>query len=227
MEIQERNSLEISPKLSGREVTIVGRGIKIEASEKPISASFTVNWGRVYIALDCSRSMKGKYLNQARLGIWGFAKDAFKKGYLVGLIKFSDKAEHLCEPTNDISILQNCMQEVRASGGTNMTDAITLAHSMLKKFTGTRAVVIATDGMPDDVETSLRAARLAKVGGIDILTIGTDCADQEFLKKLASRAELSARVSGEMFAQAISNASLLLTSPRNYSTRIEEVEWIG
>ena len=71
-----------------------------------------------------------------------------------------------------------------------------------------------TDGQPDKVGAALKAGQAAKDDGIDIITIGTDDADQEFLKKLASRADLGRRVSQEKFAQGIASASQLLPPPR-------------
>jgi len=215
MDSEKRTGIQISHNTNNKEISIVSGGIKIIASEKPIASSFIVNWGRIYIMLDCSGSMKGKILDQAKLGVINFARDAFKKEYLVGFIKFSDGAEHLCEPTNDINVIQDKIKDIRASGSTNMTDAIKLAHSKLKNFAGTKVMVVATDGMPDNIKTSLVEANNAKSDGIDIITIGTDVADVEFLKLLASRTELSAKVKSDKFAQGISEASLLLMSPRS------------
>jgi len=215
MDIEERKGIQITHKRDNEEISIVGGGIKIAASGKPISTSFVVNWGRIYIVVDCSGSMIGNKLEQAKSGVIDFAKDAFRKDYLVGIIKFSSKAEHLSEPTNDIAILQNKIKSIHASGSTNLTAAIKMAYSKLIDFTGSKVIVIATDGMPDNVKSSLKEANNAKTDGIEILTIGTDDADIEFLKKLASRTELSKKVPSEMFAQAILEASLLLASPKS------------
>jgi uncharacterized protein with von Willebrand factor type A (vWA) domain len=216
---EKRTGIQISQKPADTEISTTGGGIKIAASEKPISSSFVVNLGRIYVLLDCSGSMKGSKLDQAKMGILDFTRDAFKKDYQVGLIKFSSKAEQLCEPTNDIGILQNAMNKLKASGSTNMTAAIKAAHAQFKDFTGSRVMVIATDGMPDSVKSSLEAATNAKAEGIEIITVGTDDADIEFLKKLASRNELGNKVSSDMFSKAISATSLLLTSPKSITPK--------
>jgi molecular chaperone DnaK len=215
MDAEKKTGIQISQQSKNADISFVSGGLKILASEKPVAASLEINWGLVYILLDCSGSMKGKKIDQAKSGVINFARDAFKKSYLVGFIKFSDGAEHLCEPTRDINILQNSLKDIRADGSTNMTDAIKIAHSKLKNLPGTRAMVIATDGMPDNPKNSLLAAEHAKKDGIEILTIGTDDANKEFLEKLASRTELSAKVESDKFAQAISNAYLLLSSPKS------------
>jgi molecular chaperone DnaK len=216
MESEKKTGIQISRTGIQKDISIVNGGIKIAASEKPIATNFTIKEGRVFLLLDSSGSMrKNKKLDQAKAGILEFARDAFKKNYRVGLIRFSDESEVLCEPTGNIEILQNIIQSIKAVGSTNMTAALKIAHSKLKEFSGTKVMVIATDGMPDNVKSSLEAAAKAIADGIDIIAIGTDDADKEYLKKLASRTELSSKVTSDKFAQAISDASLLLTSPKS------------
>jgi Mg-chelatase subunit ChlD len=158
--------------------------------------------------------MSGYKLDQAKQGIVDFAKDAIRKEYLVGLIKFDSSAKHICEPTKDIPSLEGHLKNIHSSGSTNMTDAIKMAHDHLKHLECSRAIVIATDGQPNNVQTSIKAGQLAKRDGIDIITIGTDDADQEFLKKLASLTDLGVKVAKEMFANAIASASNLLLAPK-------------
>jgi molecular chaperone DnaK len=215
MDNEKRTGIQISNNPANQDLTVTAEGLKIKASETPIAAIFVVQWGNVYVLLDCSGSMKGSKIDQAKVGIIDFAKEAFKKDYRVGLIKFSDDAEHLCDPVNDISTLQSKVQDLRAGGWTNLTAAIKIAHAKLKNLNGIKVMVIATDGMPDSIKRSLKEADLAKADGIEIITIGTDDADKEYLKKLASRTELSSKVDSKLLAQTISSASLLLTGPKS------------
>ena len=201
-----------TPAVDG--VSIVRGSIKIETRGQPIDLSFERQWGQVYLVVDCSGSMSGYKLEQAKEGIIDFAKDAVRREFLVGLIKFNSSATHICEPIRDIVSLERHLKIMMATGSTNMTDAIKMAHEHLKRVECSRAIVIATDGLPNNVKTSIKAGQLAKNDGIDIITIGTDDADRDFLSKLASQTELSTKVSREMFAKAISSASNLLPAPR-------------
>jgi Mg-chelatase subunit ChlD len=164
----------------------------------------------VYLLLDTSGSMEGQKLAQAKRGAINFAEDARSKGYAVGLIQFSSTATHLCEPQRDISVLNQYLERIYADGSTNMTDVILLALQRMSDRKGYRAVVIVTDGMPDSQETALEAAQEAKANGIDILTIGTDDADRDFLAKLASKTELSVKVLSERLEQGITSMAKLL-----------------
>ena len=49
--------------------------------------------GFVYLAIDCSASMAGQKLLQAREGALDFAEDAQIKGYSVGLVQFESSAK--------------------------------------------------------------------------------------------------------------------------------------
>lgn len=209
----KRKGIDIAKQSESTEISLVGGGIRIDASGKPVEARFEQNWGKVYMVLDCSGSMAGYKIDQARQGVLDFAKDAIRKNYLVGLIKFNTHATHLSEPTKDVASLEAQMKGITASGSTNMAEAIKTAHESLKNLGGSRVMVIVTDGQPDNANASLNQGKSAKSDGIEIITIGTDDAVQEFLKKLASRSDLGAKVSTDMFAKAISSAHLLLPIP--------------
>jgi hypothetical protein len=100
-----------------------------------------------------------------------------------------------------------------------MAQAIKMAHDLLKKLDTTRVILIATDGIPDNANDALLEGLKAKEDKIDIITIGTDDANQEFLKRLATRADLGKKVTREVFSQAISSASNLLPPPKSISKR--------
>lgn len=189
--------------------------------------------GWVYLLVDCSGSMEGDKIEQARKGAAGFAKDAIVKGYSIGLIEFYGIANHLSEPTRDLGMLQRHIDTLQAKKankaqaflgvfrrgiyGTNIAEAIKIAHAKLNELKGTKALVLITDGQPNspgDPETSLKMGESAKNDGIDVITIGTDDADQTFLKKLASRTELGMKVARAQLEQTIVSSANLLSSGR-------------
>lgn len=167
----------------------------------------------VFLLIDCSGSMAGYKLEQAKSGAVDFAEDALRKDYLVGLIEFADTASCLCEPTQDISSLRRNIQSLLVDGGTNMTDALQLGVERLALINGMRAIVVVTDGMPNDPTGVLSVARRAKDNGIEIIAIGTDDADRGFLSKLTSRSDLTMKVSSQLLAQSIASAAKMLPKP--------------
>ena len=190
---------------------------------KTAETSFDQGWGGVYVVLDCSGSMAGGKLDQIKLGVLDFGKEAIKKQYLVGLIRLETHPEQVCEPTKDASRLEAAMKSIEASGSTNMAGAVRMAHDQLKAFKGTRVIVVATDGRPDSVDDSLREGESAKQDGIEIITIGTGDAVLDFLNQLASRSDMSTKVSRDSFGKAVSSAHALLPGlktlmPANHTT---------
>jgi uncharacterized protein with von Willebrand factor type A (vWA) domain len=171
--------------------------------------------GMVYLVVDCSGSMAGHKMSQAKQGILEFAEEAIKKEYLVGLIKFDSSATRLCEPTYDIGDLRASLDMMDAKGSTNMAAALTMAREHLGDNRFTRVIVIATDGRPDKSQSALQAGQSAKNDGIEIMAIGTDDADLVFLKKLSTSLALGNKVPAEQFGKAIASAYLQLPEPEN------------
>ena len=201
------NGVEII-KSDKRAVVFQG-GIKILRKGKPIKGTL-VKVGFVYLVVDCSTSMTGYKIDQAKIGALNFAKEAVIKGYSVGLIQFDTHAVLICEPLRDIKILGKYLQKMETGGNTNMSAAIRLAIAELKNKPGFRVMVIVSDGEPNNQESALNVAKQAKYHGIDIITIGTDDADEEFLKKIASRTELNIMVNRDQLAQGIASTVKML-----------------
>ncbi|MCL2140417.1 MAG: VWA domain-containing protein [Dehalococcoidia bacterium] len=211
--------IEIVSKQGQTGITVsVGRE-SISTQGEPLDVMLSKQQSSVYLLIDCSASMNGKKLDQAKQAIVNFATDAIKNNYHVGLMGFDTEARLICEPVNEIQLLIVGVNALRVGGSTNMVTAIKIAHDKLKYIDGFRVIVIATDGMPDDAKNTLKAAQLAKDDGIEFIAIGTDDADRNFLGKLATRQDLAQKVSSEMFAEAIETASCLLPSPRGIVKR--------
>jgi len=217
MEVKKGIELTTGPKPSQVSITI-GSGA-VDTEGQPAGTHLHTAPAYVYLVMDTSGSMKGAKLEQVKKGTLDFTAEAFTKGYNVGLIAFNSTAEHLSQPTNKLDGLHRRIQDMSAGGSTNMAEAIKTAHYHLDKSDATRVMVIATDGKPDSRRKALKEAEKAKADGIDIITIGTDDAEQDFLKKLATREALSCKVEPQVFSRAISDASKLLPPPRSITRR--------
>ena len=165
----------------------------------------------VYLLLDVSESMDAEKLRQAKRGALSFAKDAIAKRYEVGVIQFTSWARVKTEPTRKLSAIRAGLSEVGLQAGTNIAFAIELATGALAKTRGLRAMVLVTDGYPDDTTSALAAAKDAKqLHDITIIAIGTEDSDRDFLKKIATASELATTVPDEKLEVAIAKAAGLL-----------------
>ena len=226
-ETRVKVELNTKPQPEGQDSS---RGPSVPRAERPAPQ---LQHGFVYLLVDCSGSMAGSKLEHAKRGAADFASDAARRGYSIGLIEFYGIAKHICEPTNDVALIQRHIARLRAKKagrvraflavfsrgiyGTNIAAAVGLARRRLSQKEGAKAIVVITDGQPNsrgDPDRSLKAGERARSEGIDIIAIGTDRADHRFLRKLASSTELSMKVSRGTFQEAIVSSSKLLSGPR-------------
>ncbi len=203
------NGVAIARAGQDTRVALAGGGIEIRRQGKPVEST-VLRGGSVYLVIDCSGSMEGQKIAQAKEGALDFAREALTKRYAIGLISFSSDATHVCEPREEVSHIQRRLPDLESDGSTNMAMAIELATAKLKGKPGPMAMVMITDGMPDHVGAALSAARDAKKLGIDIITVGTDDADLIFLQKLASQDDLVVMVTREELGKGITSAANML-----------------
>lgn len=133
---------------------------------------------------------RGK-LPQLKRGALRFFTEAWGRDYAIGLIAFSGGARCLLGATRNAYRFQKQLFTLEPEGRTDMAGAIRLGSARLRRRRGHRAMVLITDGMPDDREGTLRAALLARALGIELVAVGTDGADHAFLAALAPRPGLA------------------------------------
>ena len=159
----------------------------------------------VFVLIDASGSMAIGKFGDAKKGALDFGLVCISKHYQVGVIVFADKAS-ASSPTADSNALRAKVEKLKCtSGGTYLASA--LRHTLEYRPT---YVLVVTDGVVADSGQSLALAEQLKSSGTEILTIGTDDADRDFLNKLASRSDLSVKVAHTELARTISETSRLL-----------------
>lgn len=166
----------------------------------------------IYLLVDCSTSMEGEALDQAKAGALQFATDARSRGYRIGLIRFADDARALQNPDTGFT---QAVQSLTAFGTTNLAAALELGIKHLSGATGDRIMCVITDGLPDSKRKALRQADKAVRQGIQIMAIGTDGANEKFLAELATTDKLSRYVRREKLQEGIGEMALLLPSKTN------------
>lgn len=146
--------------------------------------------GEVILIVDDSGSMKwNNKIQQAKDGVTDFAKDAIEKKFAIGLIKFGSNATSLVDSKLKLNGgFESAISQLNAqSGNTYLFPALTMAASKMKSYHRHKKVIlIATDGEVHDAEQALNFANMLKASGIEIMTIGTQDANADFLSKLSS-----------------------------------------
>lgn len=164
--------------------------------------------GTVYLLLDHSTSMgdPGK-MSQLREGSMRFFLEAVQRGYAVGAVAFAERTSLLSGAGLDAHRFWRRVQRLRPYGRTAMARALRLGTFRLGWRRGRKVLVLITDGVPDDREAALEAARIARAEGVTLIPIGTGNADHAFLATLAGRPELARHVAREAWAAAIADTA--------------------
>ena len=163
----------------------------------------------VLLLIDTSGSMAGAKIEHAKSGATDFAHSAIAKSYAAALAVFADRAAMVCDSTSEVAHFARKIAGVRiglVGGSTDLAAGLVLAG----KFRDLAAVVVVTDGQSNNNRAALKVAANLKNRGIEIICIGTDDADSDFLRQLASRSDLAAHVLPENLRSAITDASRFL-----------------
>jgi Mg-chelatase subunit ChlD len=167
--------------------------------------------GGALLLVDGSSSMSDK-LDQAKNGAKEFAKKVLVGGSSVGVVLFRSVAELLVETTIDFGKICDAVNQIEASGSTDMAAGIKLADLILGNH-NPRTIVIVTDGRPNNREEALFAADEARLRDIDIICIGVDGADMEFLNLVATVSDMAMHVHSANLQKTIEASADLLRLP--------------
>lgn len=147
--------------------------------------------GTVYLLLDHSTSMADDdKLSQLKRGALRFFGEAWQRNYAVGAIGFATTARCLLGPSRDPHKFGRSLAALQAQGRTAMAEALKLGVRRLSRRRGKRMLVLITDGLPDDRTATRRAALEARAHTIELVVVGTDGADKDFLASLLPKPEL-------------------------------------
>ncbi len=131
------------------------------------------------LILDTSGSMSGEPLNVQKQAAIKFCDTMLKSDgrNLISIIQLNSYAKIGCEFTSDLNILESCIDNTRASGGTNMNDALISAETLLNAIvadnsaTIVKNIVLCTDGRPNNSSAVMTTANSLK-GKYNLYTLG-------------------------------------------------------
>jgi uncharacterized protein YegL len=167
------------------------QGDRMKYKEPEPEAIITIKPRWVVFAIDVSYSMKGAQLRAAKDALIKNARDLFTASQMckVGVVSFSSDARVVCDPTSDISEIEQRVNRMECESTTAMDEGIETAVLLVMGApAGTeRDVVMLTDGMPDNdrKQSTLHAASKAKSQGVTLsaLSIGSGV-DQDYLSRI-------------------------------------------
>ena len=142
----------------------------------------------VIVAIDLSGSMSGQPLRQAKEAAHEFIKKLDLTSTSIGLLLFADSvkvSQALCQ--NALSLEKGINAwAIGEVGYGNATQPFTEALKSLAAREDPRFLIVLTDGVWSDQALAIKEAQLCKKEGIEIIAIGFDGADKQFLQKIAT-----------------------------------------
>lgn len=204
--------LTIKHQLQNVRTNLHGLGARLEQeSGKPLRASAaSLRGGITFLLLDLSSSMGGEKIAGACTGAHAYAKKAIAEGQRVGLAVFHSRAEMLCPLTTEMSAIASALNRVKVDGSTNLTAGLEIVREAARCQEMRRSVCVVTDGSPDSKSSALGVAQEMKNEGIIIIALGTEDADHEFLKQLASSPEAARKTESRQLATALGGMTQVL-----------------
>ncbi len=157
--------------------------VELAMGERQVAADAMAAGIEIVLLFDCSSSMKGEKLIQARRAIRRFVKDVARHNPRLALIRFGgcgesdEKAAVLTPFTADTTAFATSLEVLQVGGGTFLAEGLELGRKLLA--TGlpnwVKMAVVFSDGMPQCVSTALAQAELLKhVARVMCVGIGKD-----------------------------------------------------
>ncbi len=145
----------------------------------------------VHIALlmDCSGSMYGNNLKQAKRAAWSFVKRAHQPGRRFAVLPFPNTAGPHTPLTDDRDSLYKAIWDLLPIGSSKLSHSLKHAGSLLKASAGVQRVfIIFTDGHLDDPQASSTEAHRIRIAGGRIKTVALGHEpNRKLLERLASQ----------------------------------------
>ncbi len=143
----------------------------------------------IVLLMDCSGSMYGRNIDEARKAAAAFAEAALGPNRQIAVVAFPGGV--LCPLTGESKRINAALAGLTPIGSTPMAEGLAAARELMKSKAGVQRVyVVLTDGHPDDPDATTGEITRIRTSGGRIITIGVGAQVRpEFLKNIASRPE--------------------------------------
>jgi len=158
----------------------------------------------VCLLIDCSGSMAGTKFWEVKKAAKQFVQKYASEGS-IAVVGFETNAHLASQPTGEVAVLNHAIDRLVIGSSTAMHKGIAAAERQFSG-TGSRYLILFTDGMPDSEVEALRAAKEARARGITIVALGTPDAKREYLQRLTGDPSLCFEASVGKFGEAFHQA---------------------
>lgn len=169
----------------------------------------------VGLLIDCSGSMlnggegRGQKLREVKLAASNFVGRHATADDQIAVLGFGTRVHRAAKLGANSEQLREAIDELYDGGGTAMDLGLQAAADDLAKAIDKsvpRSILLFTDGMPDDANAALAAARACRDQQIRIVAIGTGDADDDYLARLTGDPQLVFRANSGRFEEGFKQA---------------------
>lgn len=135
-------------------------GVIILISSFAISASAAVSNTRYSVlVLDVSGSMSGSPVAELKVAATRFCEEvlkSYRSNNKIAIVSFASYAKTVCDFTDDLTVLTESIDNLYASGSTNLADGLSMAKSLLENVDSKaiKNALVMCDGYPDSTNSS-------------------------------------------------------------------------
>ncbi len=179
----------------------------------------------VCLVIDCSGSMIygdigkpiGEKLNEVKAAATGFVDRHRQGDSLIAVVGFGKAVHRAASLTSDTDQLHRAIEGLSDGGSTAMDLGLHAAAGELNQLPEewrddniAKAILLFTDGQPDDAEATLKAADACRSQNVRIVAIGTGDADNGFLAQVTGDPNLVFRADTGNFDQGFKQAEKII-----------------
>ncbi|WP_124068386.1 VWA domain-containing protein [Clostridium sp. E02] len=140
----------------------------------------------IAIVMDCSGSMQGTPLSNAKVAAKSCIENMESKKQNIAVVGYSDSASLVTAKTNVKATLTNGVDTIGGGGGTNISEGIRVGTKALKGSQGTKAIILLSDGRDGNSQEAVDAVvEDAISNNITIFAVGLGDIDEDYMKNIA------------------------------------------
>ena len=193
---------ELANDFETEDFTFSDNGFGISARDVKRIEDDSNNLISIALVIDGSGSMDGERIQNARRAVEACIDNLVPETQELSVVLYENSAAVLAPLTNDVAELRSAVAGISANGGTNIPAGLREGIASLEDATGTKAIILMTDGEDGNPNEMPAAIEAAQAENIAVFTVSTGGGAREYMENIA-------RQTGGFYMEAFTDAELV------------------